>query len=66
MSTEEKLDRLTNIVDALASSIVAHDEQIEARLRIAEKHSAEIEAQRAQSAALERRWDAYLNTLREN
>jgi uncharacterized protein (DUF3084 family) len=29
MTTEEELDRLTNIVDSLASSVVHHDNQIE-------------------------------------
>jgi hypothetical protein len=38
MTTDERLDKLTTIVDALASSVVAHDNQIEALIRIAEKH----------------------------
>jgi hypothetical protein len=29
MTTEERLDRLTGIVESLAPSVVAHDDQIE-------------------------------------
>jgi len=39
MTTEEKLDRLTNIVDALASSVVAHDNQIDALFQIVDRNS---------------------------
>jgi hypothetical protein len=38
MTTDERLDRLTGIVETLAASVVAHDNQIEALLRGAEKH----------------------------
>ena len=30
MTTDERIDRLTQIVDALAATVVAHDNQIEA------------------------------------
>jgi len=56
MTTDERLDRLTGIVESLASTVVAHDNQIEALLRIAEKHEAAL-------ANLERQWQAYINTL---
>lgn len=56
MTTEEKLDRLTGIVDALASSVVAHDNQIEALIKISEKHDKEIQA-------VIREWQAYLRRL---
>jgi intracellular sulfur oxidation DsrE/DsrF family protein len=63
VTTEEKLDRvadnldrLTSVVSALASSVVAHDNQIESLLRAAEKHEQAI-------ANLERQWQAYINTL---
>lgn len=59
MTTEEKLDRLTNIVDALASSAVSHDNQIDTLLKIVEKHHVEI-------LSLSRQWQAYLNTLPRN
>jgi len=51
LTTEERLDRLTGIVDALATTVVAHDNQIEALIKIAEK-------QREELAALERQWQA--------
>jgi len=56
MTTEERLDRLTGIVEAIASSIVAHDNQIEQLIRVAEKHDSAI-------ANLERQWQAYISTL---
>jgi methylglyoxal synthase len=56
MTTDERLDRLTGIVESLASTVVAHDNQIEALLRIAEKHDAAL-------ANLERQWQACINTL---
>ena len=33
MSTDERLDRLTGIVESLAASVVARDDQIEAHTR---------------------------------
>ena len=56
LTTEEKLDRLTGIVDALASSVVAHDNQIEALIKISEENARHWKN-------LERQWQAYLNTL---
>jgi hypothetical protein len=63
MTIEEKLERLTGIVESLAGTIVAHDNQIEAHdrqigalLQVAEKQSAQI-------AAMERQWQAYIDTL---
>ena len=38
MSTEEQLQRLTNILDTLAGTVVAHDAQIEKLIEAAEKH----------------------------
>jgi len=70
MTTEEKLDRvadnldkLTAIVNTLASSVVAHDNQLDALLVIVEKHSAQLAVQSEQIAATERQWQAYINTL---
>lgn len=57
MTTEEKIERLTNIVNALASSVVAHDNQIEKLITIAEKHEGEMQQ-------LIREWQAYLRTIR--
>ncbi len=56
MTTDERLDRLTGIVEALAASVVAHDNQIDALIKLAEKHAREM-------ADLRRQWQAYLNTL---
>jgi hypothetical protein len=39
VTTDEKLDRLTNVVDALASTVVAHDNQIKALLEVVERES---------------------------
>jgi hypothetical protein len=40
MTTDQRLDRLTGIVDALAASVVAHDSQIGSLIKAAEKHQA--------------------------
>jgi chemotaxis regulatin CheY-phosphate phosphatase CheZ len=56
MTIDERLDRLTGVVEALAASVVAHDNQIEALIKVADKHAQEM-------ADLRRQWQAYLNTL---
>ena len=56
MTTEEKIERLTGIVDTLASSVVAHDNQIDALIKVAEKHENDL-------ASLIRDWHAYLRRL---
>jgi hypothetical protein len=77
MNLEEKIERLTGIVDARAGAVVAHDNQIEAHSRqigamieLAATHGAHIEAliKMSQESALnwknlERQWQAYINTL---
>lgn len=63
MTGEEQLQRLTGIVDSLASSVVAHDNQIEALIQVGEKHSAQISETRESIAALERQWQVYVRTL---
>jgi flagellar biosynthesis/type III secretory pathway chaperone len=63
MTIDEQVQRLTGIVESLAASVVAHDNQIGALIQIAEKHSAQIAADRERTAALERQWQAYINTL---
>jgi hypothetical protein len=42
MTVDERLDRLTGIVEALAASVVAHDNQIEALVKVAEKQQQEM------------------------
>jgi len=59
MTTEEQLQRLTGIVESLSSSVVAHDNQIDGLIRVAEKHQEQI-------ANLEKQWRAYINTMRRN
>ena len=56
MTIEERMERLTGIVEALAGTVVAHDNQIEALIRISEEN-----AQNWKN--LERQWQAYINTL---
>ena len=65
MTTDERLDRLTGIVETLAGAVTAHDSVLEAHDR---QIGALIElAERNQKAMtdLDRRWQAYLNTLRQ-
>jgi hypothetical protein len=40
MTIDERLERLTGIVESLAASVVSHDDQIEALAKLAEKHDA--------------------------
>ena len=56
MTIEERIDRLTGIVEALAGTVVAHDNQIAALIQISEEN-----AQNWKN--LERQWQAYINTL---
>jgi hypothetical protein len=63
MTTGERLERLTIIVDSLASSVVHHDNQIEALIKVVEKNSKQIAKTARAIAALERQWQAYLTTL---
>jgi hypothetical protein len=63
VTVEEKLDRVTDnldrlvgVVNSLASSVVAHDNQLDVLIQLAAKHEAAI-------ANLERQWQAYINTL---
>lgn len=39
---DERLDRLTGIVEALAASVGVHDTQIEALIKVAEKHAQQM------------------------
>jgi len=71
MTTDERLDRLTGVVETLAGAVAAHDSVLEAHdrqigalIKLAEKTQAAIAKQREESDRLERRWQAYLNTLR--
>jgi len=59
MTIDERMDRLTGIVEALAASVVARDDQIDKLLVISEKNAANWKR-------LERQWQAYLNKLPRN
>lgn len=63
MTTEEQMDRLTGIVGSLAASVVAHDDQIDGLIKVAEKHSEELEQLRRSIAETDRLWQAYLKRL---
>jgi hypothetical protein len=56
MTIEERMERLTGIVEALAGTVVAHDNQIEALIQISEENARNWKS-------LERQWQAYINTL---
>jgi hypothetical protein len=60
------MDRLTGIVEALAGTVVAHDNQIEGLIAVAEKHDAQIAALAEQVANTERQWQAYITRLPSN
>jgi len=60
------MDRLTGIVEALAGTVVAHDNQIEGLIVVAEKHDAQIAALAEQVANTERQWQAYITRLPSN
>jgi ABC-type transporter Mla subunit MlaD len=77
MTTEEKLDRLTTIVETLASTVVQHDDQIAATgenlKALAEsvkavadfdaRHQVEILELRKEAAETQRLLQAYLRRL---
>jgi uncharacterized protein (DUF3084 family) len=66
MTIDERMDRLTGIVESLAASVVAHDNQIEGLIAVAEKHDAQIAALAEQVANTERQWQAYITRLPSN
>jgi hypothetical protein len=64
MTTDERLDRLTAVVETLAGAVTAHDSVLEAHDKQIGGLIELITKQREESERLERRWEAYLNTLR--
>jgi hypothetical protein len=54
--TAENLNRLTGVVDTLAASVIAHDQQIEVLIKISEQNAREWQQ-------LRKEFQAYLNTL---
>ncbi|MBZ5728279.1 MAG: hypothetical protein LAP87_25245 [Acidobacteriia bacterium] len=70
MTTDERLDRRTGIVETLASAVTAHDSAIDAHDRqigavigVVEKQGAQIAGLKAAVAATQREWRAYIKTL---
>jgi hypothetical protein len=63
MTIDERVERLTGIVESLAPAAVAHDNQIEALIIVSERNAANWERLERSMASLERQWQAYLNTL---
>jgi len=55
----QTLKGLSDRLDRLTDSVIAHDAQIDALIEISEKNARNWEN-------LERQWQAYLNTLRHN
>jgi uncharacterized protein Yka (UPF0111/DUF47 family) len=71
VTTEEKLDKLTSVVETLAASVVhrdnqidAHDRQIDGLIRVAEQHAEQMERLGKRMDQLSRDWQAYLTTIR--
>jgi hypothetical protein len=63
MTIDERLDRLTGVVESLAASVVAHDDQIENLIKVAQKHQEEMAELRRSRAKSDRLLEAYLKRL---
>jgi hypothetical protein len=63
LTTDERIDRLTGIVEtltgtvgSLATTVLAHDKQLGVLIKLSERHEQAI-------ANLERQWQAYLTRI---
>jgi hypothetical protein len=63
VTTDERLERLTGIVESLAASVVEHDDQIESLIKVAQKHEAEMADIRRSHAETLKLLEAYLRRL---
>ncbi len=63
MTIDERLDRLTGIVESLAASVVEHDDQIELLIKVAQEHQGKMEELRRSHAETERLLQAYLKRM---
>lgn len=63
MDIEQRLDRLTGIVESLPATVVEHDDQIAALIKVAQKHQEEMAELRRSMAETDRLWQAYLKRL---
>jgi hypothetical protein len=63
MKIDERLDRLTGIVESLAASVVEHEDQIEDLVKVAKKHQKEMADFRRSHAEISCLLEAYLKRL---
>lgn len=63
LTIDERLERLTAIVESLAVSATEHSNHIEGLIERAEKHQEEIEKLRRSQAETDRLFQAYLKRL---
>jgi len=63
VTVDDQLQRLTGIVASLADTVVAHDNQIDQLIKVAEKHHLQLVELNKAISNLERQWQAYINTL---
>jgi hypothetical protein len=64
MTIDERLERLTGIVETRAGAVAAHDSVLEAHDRQIEALIELADRNQKSMADLDHRWQAYLNTLR--
>ena len=63
MTIDERLERLTGIVESLAASVVEHDDQIESLVKVAARHEKELLEFRRSHVEISRLLEAYLKRL---
>lgn len=63
MTTDERIDRLTIVVETLAASVVSHDDQISAHTKQIDGLIKLASESKRRWESLEKQWQAYLNTL---
>ena len=66
MTTDERLERLTGIVDALASSVVAHDSVLDKVSSVVAANAGTLETLARSIEAHDRQIDALLTISEEN
>jgi hypothetical protein len=59
----EELAEIRQILKTLAVTTAQHDDQIDALIRVAERHDRRIAALDRQITTLVKQWQAYVNTL---
>ena len=73
MTIDERLERLSGIVETLAGAVTAHDsvieahdQQIDALIKLSEENARNWKILERQLQDLSRQWQAYINTLPRN